>query len=38
MLMHNTVKIRNNKNEKRRLSPYVIIIGISFSVIILIGG
>jgi hypothetical protein len=38
MLMHNTVKIINNKHEKRRLSLYVFIVGISFSVIILIGG
>ncbi len=38
MLMHRTVKIINSKHKDRRLSPFVIIVGISFSVIILIGG
>jgi len=37
MLMRGTVKIINNKHEKRRLSPFVIIVGISFGVIILGG-
>jgi hypothetical protein len=37
MLMQNNVKIKNNKHKKRRLSPFVIIVGISFSVIILGG-
>jgi hypothetical protein len=36
--MQNGIKIINNNHQKRRLSPYVIILGISFSVIILIGG
>ncbi len=38
MLMQNNVKIKNSKNKNRRLSPFVIIVGISFSVIILLGG
>ena len=37
MLMRKTVKIRNSKLGKRRLSPFVIVVGISFSVIILGG-
>jgi hypothetical protein len=37
MLMQTNVKITNSKHEKRRLSPFVIIVGISFNVIILGG-
>jgi hypothetical protein len=33
--MQNSVKILNDKHKKRRLSPFVIIVGISLSVIIL---
>jgi hypothetical protein len=32
--MQKTVKIPNDKHAKRRLSPFVIIVGISFNVII----
>jgi hypothetical protein len=35
--MQNSVKKINGKQQKRRLSPFVIIVGISFSVIILGG-
>lgn len=38
MLMQNNVEITNNEHKLRRLSPFVIIVSISFSVIILIGG
>jgi len=38
MLMQNNVKKISNNYKHRRLSPFVIILGISFSVIILIGG
>ncbi len=37
MLMRESVKIINHNHGKRRLSPFVIIVGISFGVIILGG-
>jgi len=38
MLMQNSVKKIKINHKRRRLSPFVIILGISFSVIILLGG
>jgi len=38
MLMQNNVEKINNRYKDKRLSPFVIIVSISFSVIILIGG
>jgi len=38
MLMQDNVKTINYKHKVRRLLPFVIIVSISFSVIILLGG